>query len=131
MRLINFKLDLKLKRTKYCVFPAAGNDNVNDNNSTNITIKDTNLYVSIICYNFISQSKLSKLFSKGFERSVLWNEYKPKSENKNATNEFRLFILVYTSQDFSAKRFNARKYCSPKGIFKSYNIAINRKNFHD
>ena len=33
--------------------------------------------------------KLSKLLSKGFERSVYWNENKTKSDNKNRTNEFR------------------------------------------
>ena len=34
MPLINFKVELKLKWTKYCVFTAAGADNV-DANSTN------------------------------------------------------------------------------------------------
>ena len=46
MPLINCKVELKLKRTKYCVFSAAGNgngnDNVNDNNGDNtiFTIKE-------------------------------------------------------------------------------------------
>ena len=42
--LINCKVELKLKWTKYCVLSAAGNDNVNNNNdSDNIifTVKDT------------------------------------------------------------------------------------------
>ena len=44
--------------------------------------------------NFISkrQSKLSKLRRKGFERSVYCNEYKTKSNNRDATNEFRYFL---------------------------------------
>ena len=53
--------------------------------------------------------KLTKILSKGFERSVYWNEYKTKNENKNTTAEFRyflelnfvvfnrLFVLVYTN----------------------------------
>ena len=53
-----------------------------------------------------------------FERSVYWNEYKTKSENKIAINEFiyfvksnfvgvyKLFVLVYTNQGDNAKRFN-------------------------
>ena len=36
--------------------------------------------------------KLSKRLSKGFERSVYWNEHKTKSENENATNEYRYFL---------------------------------------
>ena len=41
--LINCKVELKLKWTKYCVLSAAGNDNVNNNDSDNIsfTVKDT------------------------------------------------------------------------------------------
>ena len=44
--------------------------------------------------NFISkrQSKLSKLRRKRFERSVYCNEYKTKSNNRDATNEFRYFL---------------------------------------
>ena len=53
--------------------------------------------------------KLTKILSKGFERSVYWNEYKTKNENKNTATEFRyflelnfvgfnrLFVLVYTN----------------------------------
>ena len=46
MPLINCKVELKLKWTKYCVFSVAGNENeVNNNNANNIifTIKDINL----------------------------------------------------------------------------------------
>ena len=31
------------------------------------------------------------LVSKGFERSVYWNEYKTKIENKSTTSEYRFF----------------------------------------
>ena len=49
--LINFKVELKLKWTKYYVLSAAGADNVNDNvNGNNIifTIKDTQSYVPVV-----------------------------------------------------------------------------------
>ena len=50
MPLINCKVELKLKCTKYCVLSAAGADNVNnnDNDGNNIifTIKDTKLSTS-------------------------------------------------------------------------------------
>ena len=43
---INCKIELKHKWTKYCVLPAAGNDNTNANpNDIIFTIKDTKLYV--------------------------------------------------------------------------------------
>ena len=53
----------------------AGNNNDNDNdNSDNgkkniFTMKDTKLYVSVLTLSAKSNQKLSKLFSKGFERS--------------------------------------------------------------
>ena len=57
MTLINCKIELKLKRTKYCVLSAAGADN-NDGNSNNFvfSIKDT---IICSCSNFISK-RLSK-----------------------------------------------------------------------
>ena len=46
MSLINCKLELTIKWTKYCVLSASGNDNDNNNDSNNIicTIKDKKLY---------------------------------------------------------------------------------------
>ena len=72
--------------------------------------------------------KLSKLLSKGFERSVYWKEYKTKRDDKNTTNEFRyvlksnfvgvnrLFVLVYLNRNINVKRFNSRIYCLPEGL---------------
>ena len=103
-------------------------------------IKDTKLFVLL---RVRDNQKLSKLLSKGFERSVSWNEYKTKSEIKNTAIEYRyflesnfvgvhrLFALVYKNEINNAKRFNARKYYLPKGITKTYNVIINRKNFYD
>ena len=68
--------------------------------------------------------KLSKYFSKGFERSVYWNEHKTKNIMKikkydkeykyfsesNFAGVNRFFVLVYANQDTNAKRFNAQKY---------------------
>ena len=61
MPLINCKIELKLKRTKYCVLTVAGADN-NDTNSNNIifTIKDTKLYVSVVTLSARDNQKLSK-----------------------------------------------------------------------
>ena len=91
MPLINCKVELKLKWTKYCVLPTAGNesqsDNDNNNNNANhitFTIKGTNLYVLVVT---LLARDIQRIW-KGFERSVYWNEYKTKSVKKNTTNEF-------------------------------------------
>ena len=49
MAIINCKVELKLKWTKYCILSAAGAD-VNDRDSNNITftIKDTKLYDPVV-----------------------------------------------------------------------------------
>ena len=139
MSLIKCKAELKLKWTKYYVLSADGNesdndnDNDNDDNSKNIIfmIKDTKLYVSVVTLSARDNQKLSKLLSKGFERSVYWNEYKTKSENKNKTNEFRyflksnfvgvnrLFVLIYSNQDENAKKFKVKKI-----LFTKYLLII-------
>ena len=62
MPLINCKVELKLKWTKFCVFSAAGNDNVNNNDSNNIIfiIKDIHLLRSYSNFNSKRQSKTSE-----------------------------------------------------------------------
>ena len=63
MQLINCKVELTLKLTKYCVLSAAGNDN----NANNIisTIKHTKLYVPVVTLSTRDNQKLSKRLSKG------------------------------------------------------------------
>ena len=130
MPFVNCKIELKFKWANYCVLSAAGKENVTNNDSDNIifTVKDPKLYVPIVTLSARDNQKLSKLLSKGFKRSVYWNEFETKSENKNTTNEYGyflgsnvfggnwfLFALVYLNQDANAKRFNARKYHLTKG----------------
>ena len=58
-----------------------GTDNANGNNDDNIifTIKDTKLYVPVATLSVKDNQRLS--------RSVYWNGYKTKSENKTTANE--------------------------------------------
>ena len=101
MPLINCKVELKLEWTKHYVLAAAGNDKTNGNpNNTVFTIKDTKLYVPVITLSAKDNQKLSKLLSKEFERTVYWNEYKTKSENKNTTNEYRYFLQSNFVEDY-------------------------------
>ena len=75
----NWKIELKLKWTKYCVLPGNGNDNGNDNaNNVIFTINGTKLYVPVVTLSARENQKLLKLLSKWFELSVYWNEYKTK-----------------------------------------------------
>ena len=58
------------------------NDNANLDNIT-FTIKDKILVVLVVTLSAKDNKKISKFFSKGFKRSVCWNKYKTRSENKN------------------------------------------------
>ena len=61
MPLVNWKVELKLTWTKYCVLAAAENDNTDANpNNVIFTIKDTNPYVSIIVLSAKDNQKLLK-----------------------------------------------------------------------
>ena len=110
MTLIHCKVELKLRWMKHCVLSVLDNENYNanvDSNNIIFTIKDTKLYIPVVTLSVKDNQKLSKLLSKGFEKSVYWDEYKIKSENKNTTNEYRyftesnfvgvnrLFVLIY------------------------------------
>ena len=71
MPLINCKVESTLKWTKYCALSADDNDDTNANPKSFFTIKDTKLYVPVVTLSARDNQKLSKLFIKGFERSVL------------------------------------------------------------
>ena len=105
-----------------CVLDLGCVDNANANsNNVIFTIKDIKLYVPVVTLSPNDNQKLSKLLSKGFERSVYWNGYKTKGENKDTTNEYRyflksnfigvnrLFVLVYSNTENGAKRCSVVK----------------------
>ena len=105
---INCKIKLKIKWTKYCVLSANGNYNVNDNDNANnivFTIKDTELYVPVVTLSAKEKQKLSTILSKGFERSVYWNKYKTKSDNKDTVNESAITHKISeTNSSFHVKK---------------------------
>ena len=95
MTLINCKVELKLKSTNYCILFTAGADYANGNSNNIIfTIKDTKLYVPLVTLPAKGNQKLSKPLSKGYERSVYWNEFKTKTGNKNTKDEYKIFSWV-------------------------------------
>ena len=95
------------------------NDNENatvNSNDIIFIVKDTKVYVLV---------QKTKILSKGSERSVYWNEYKTKSENRNTANIHRyflgpnfvgvnrLFVLVYSDKGDDSKIFKTRRYYLP------------------
>ena len=59
MPLINCKVELKLKWTKYCGLSAVSNDNENDRNDKVIfTIQNTKLYVPVVTLSARDNPKL-------------------------------------------------------------------------
>ena len=76
MPLVNGKIELKTKRTNYCVLSPNDYDNANNNDPGNNTIfdnKDSKLYVPVATLLARDNKKLSNIGSKGFQRSVYWN----------------------------------------------------------
>ena len=70
MLLVNCKVKLKLRWTKYCVLSVVTNNNDDASpNNTIFTIKNTKLYVPVVTLSAKNNQKLSKLLSKRFERS--------------------------------------------------------------
>ena len=69
MPLINCKIELSLKWYGECILSNAGT-------TATFTITDAKLYVPIITLKTKDNTKLLKLLSEGFKRSIYWNKYK-------------------------------------------------------
>ena len=69
--LINCKVKLKLKWTKYCVLAGPNADNANaDSDNIFFIIIDTKVFVPVLTFSAKESQKLLKLLSKKFEGSV-------------------------------------------------------------
>ena len=93
----NCKQELILKWIKYCALSGGGNDNANaDDQSDHIIfdIKDTKMHFTIVTLSAKDNRKLSKVLSKGFKRSIYWNEYKKKRESKNTFKS--IFLIIFS-----------------------------------
>ena len=92
--LINCKVELKIRWRRHSVFSVTDTDNSNGKNDDSITftVKDIKLYVPVEFLLGRDNQKLKKPLSNGFEKSVYWNEYKTKSDNKISTKKFRYFL---------------------------------------
>ena len=146
MPLINCKVELSLNWIEDCVLTTANNAN-----KATFKITDAKLYVPIVNLSAEDNSKLSKLLSEGFKRTVYWNEYKVignKIVEIAANNEEkyirelldssyqgvkRLFVLAYynTEGNNQVSIHSSKKYFLPRNKIENYNIEINGRNFCD
>ena len=67
--LINTKLYMELNWKKYSLL-------CNQNQNSIFQITKGELYIPVVTLNTENNNKLSKLLSKGFKRTIVWNEYK-------------------------------------------------------
>ena len=143
MPLINTKLYMELNWTKYSVLSTANQNSV-------FQITKGELYIPVVTLNTENNNRLSELLSKGFERTVIWNEYKSKIERINILpndNTFkittletyfqgvsRLFAAAYTTVDIRRNtnyEYSRRRYYLPRVEIKDYNVLIDGKKFYD
>ena len=108
------------------------------------------MYIPVVTLNTENDNKLSGLLSKGFERTVVWNEYKSKIETVNVEandNNFerttldvsfqgvsKLFAAAYDTYNIKRNantEESRRLYCLPREEIKDYNTLIDRRNFYD
>ena len=95
--LINTKLYMELNWTKYSVL-------CNQNQNSIFQATKCELYIPIVTLNTENNNKLSELLSKGFERTVVWNEYKSKIGTVNVAandNNFKRTTLDVSFQGVS------------------------------
>ena len=141
--LINTKLYMEQNWTKYSVLRS-----INQNSIFQITKGE--LYIPVLTLNTENNNKLSRLLSKGFERTVIWNECKSKIETVNVkTNDnnfkrttldtsfqgvIRLLVAAYETGDI-ARNSNSnpskRRYYLPRAEIKDYNVLVDGRNFYD
>ena len=120
MSLIDCKVELKIKSTKYCVLSAAGVDSINGNANDNIfTIKVAKLNVPVV----LSQQETIKnyqnfLLVKDLKDQFIEINIKPDVRVKQQMNKDifesnfvgvnRLYVLVYLNRGDDVKQFKTQ-----------------------
>ena len=134
---------MELNWTKYSVL-------CNQNQNSIFQITKGELYIPVVTLNTENNNKLSELLSKGFERTVVWNEYKskiervtiPKNDNMfrrtNLDTSFqgvsKLFAAACETNDIEINtntKESRKKYYLQRAEIKDYNILIDERNFYD
>ena len=136
--LINCRVELSLSWNENCILSSTGT-------AATFTITDTKLYVPIVTLKTEDNTKLSKLLSEGFKRSMYWYKYKVILNKIYNEDDYirelldasyqgakRLFILAYGNAGNDLVTANShRKYFLPRIKIENYNIEIGGRNFYD
>ena len=102
-----------------CILPSVGT-------TASFVITDTKLYVPVVTLKTEDNAKLSKLLSKGFKRSIHWNEYNASLKNHDENSDIRerldasiqgvnrLFVLDYAHGDNITNENSYTRYFLPR-----------------
>ena len=135
----NCKIKLNLTWGKKCVLSTDAGDAV-------FIINATKMYVPVVTLSKEDNKDFIEQQNKVFQRSIYWNEYKTKGQDKDANaNEFkyinldpcfqgvnRLFVMAYSRADNNQPTKNGqRKYYLPRIDSEKYNVIIDGRNFYD
>ena len=134
---------MELNWTKYLVL-------CNQNQNSIFQITKCELYIPMVTLNTENNNKLSELLSKGFEITVVWNEYKSKRERvsipqndnmfKRTTLDVsfqgvsKLFAAAYETDNIERNantEESRRRYYLSRAEIKDYNVLIDGRNFYD
>ena len=134
---------MELNWTKYSVL-------CNQNQNSIFQILKGELYIPVVTLNTENNNKLSELLSRGFERTIVWNEYKSKIErvtipqNDNMFRRTTLdtsfqgvsksFAVAYETDDIERNantEDSRRRYYLPRAEIKYYNVLIDGRIFYD
>ena len=116
---------------KKCVLSTGGGDAV-------FIINETKMYVPVVTLSKEDNKDFIEQQSKGFQRSIYWNEYKTKEINENAdANVFkyinldpsfqgvnRLFVRAYNRVDGQPTKNGQQKYYLPRISLNKYNVLL-------
>ena len=146
MPLINCKIKLNLTWKKECELSTLDDDAGNPENNAVFITNDTKMYVPIVTLSKEDNKDFIEQQNKGFQRSIYWNEYKTKGQDKDAdANNFkyiildpslqgvnRLFVMAYSRADNNQPTKNGqRKYYLPRIDLEKYDFIIDERNFYD
>ena len=138
MPLINCKIKLNLTWEKECVLSTGDGDAA-------FIINDTKMYVPVVILSKEDNKDFIEQQSKGFQRSIYWNEYKTKEINENADANVlkyinldpsfqgvnRLFVMAYNRANGQPTRNGRQKYYLPRIDLEKYKVIIDGRNFYD
>ena len=138
MPLINCRVELSLTWGENCILLSLAG-------ISTFTITDAKLYIPVITLSIEDNARLTKLLSKGFERSVYWNKYKVIPNKLYNANDYireildasyqgvkKLFDLAYDNTgDNPVTTDSHKRYFLPRIKIENYNIEIDGRNFYD